>query len=252
VGGLEADDRRAFAALRHAVTPTEAEDLAADGWRRAEFGPWSGLWHATPGGWSAMPGHGHQDIGGFEVHYGTEPVFRDLGRGAYGEAGAAAFYRSALAHNGLVVDGRDPYPPNKPYYDDAFRRRIGGPPPRLRPDADGLTLDHQGYARLAGVGPLRRRWSFSASSMGIADRIEGSGRHRVTRRLHTTLAVAPTADGALIEGRNIRFRLRADGPVTVEPAAFWGAYGSARPATAIDVTVAAELPWQGVLTVEVA
>ena len=251
VGGLEAGERATFIGLRDAVTPAKAEDLAADGWRRAEFGVWSGLWHAAPAGWSAMPGHGHQDTGGFEVHYGTEPVFRDLGRGAYGERGEAAFYRSALAHNSLVVDGRDPYPPNKPYYDDAFRRRIGGPPPRLRPDEDGMTLSHQGYARLAGVGPLRRRWSFSASGMRIADRIEGSGRHCVTRRLHTTLAVERTADGALIKGQSTRFQLRADGPVTVEPATFWGAYGSTEPATAIDVTVAAELPWQGVLTVEV-
>ena len=87
-----------------------------------------------------------------------------------------------------------------------------------------MTLSHQGYARLAGVGPRRRRWSFSASGMRIADRIEGSGRHCVTRRLHTTLAVERTADGALIKGQSTRFQLRADGPVTVEPATFWGAY----------------------------
>ena len=252
VGGLDADDRRAFVDLRDAAAPADAGDLAADGWRRAEFGAWSGLWHAAPAGWSAMPGHGHQDTGGFELHYGTEPVFRDLGRGAYGETGEAAFYRSALAHNTVVVDGRDPYPPNKPYYDETFRRRIGGPPPNLRPADDGMTLDHQGYARLGGVGTLSRRWSFSASGMHIADRIEGSGRHCVTRRLHTTLAVERTASGALLTGEGARFRLSADSPVTVEPAAFWGAYGQAEPATAIDVTVATELPWQGILTVEVA
>jgi hypothetical protein len=195
------------------VTPADIGELAADGWRRAEFGAWSGLWHAPPTGWSQMPGHGHQDIGGFEVHYGSEAVFRDLGRGAYGETGEAAFYRSALAHNTVVVDGRDPYPPNKPYYDDAFRSRIGGPPPKLQRYLNAMTLCHQGYGRLGGVRALSRRWFFSASQMRIDD--------------------------------------GADGPVTIEPAAFWAAYGSGGPATAIEVAVAAELPWQGVLTVEV-
>jgi len=251
VGGLEAGDRQLLTALRDAVTPANTETLAADGWRRATFGAWSGLWHGAPAGWSAMPGHGHQDTGGFEVHYGNAPVFRDLGRGAYGETGEAAFYRSALAHNTVVVDGRDPYPPNKPYYDETFRRRIGGPPPRLQLTDDGMTLDHQGFTRIGRVGPLRRQWSFSASALRIADRIEGRGRHCVTRRLHTTLAVERTASGAFLKGETARFHLHADGPVTIEPVAFWSAYGSAEPATAIDVTVATELPWQGVLTVEV-
>ncbi len=251
VGGLETSDRAAFTDLRAAVTPIDGEALAADGWRRATFGPWSGLWHGAPGGWSAMPGHGHQDSGGFEVHYRSEPVFRDLGRGAYGETGEAAFYRSALAHNTVVVDGRDPYPPNKPYYHETFRSRIGGPPPRLEPTDDGMTLEHHGYARLSGVGTLRRRWSFSATQLRIADSVEGRGRHCVTRRLHTTLAVERTASGALLKGATARFHLHADGPVTIEPATFWGAYGRAEPATAIDVTIAAELPWHGVVRVEV-
>ena len=251
VGELEGDERAAFTELRGAVTPADNDALAADGWRRADFGAWSGLWHAPPAGWSAMPGHGHYDISGFEVHYGTEPVFRDLGRGRYGETGEAAFYRSALAHNSIVVDGRDPYPPNKPYYDKTFRDRIGGPPPSLQGCADGISLCHQGYARLGGVGALSRRWSFSGLQMRIHDGVDGGGRHRVTRRLHTTLAVERTADGALLKGRDAQFRIRADGPVTIEPATFWAAYGSGGPATTIDVEVATELPWQGVLTVAV-
>jgi hypothetical protein len=114
-----------------------------------------------------------------------------------------------------------------------------------------MTLSHHGYARLGSVGALSRRWSFSASELRIDDDVEGSGRHRVTRRLHTTLTVEPTASGALLKGQDACFRIHADGPVTIEPATFWGAYGSAGPATTIDVTVATELPWQGALTVAV-
>jgi len=122
-GLLDPEERDALSVLIAETNPVNENDLTADGWLRVDAPPWAGLWHAPPTGWSAMPGHGHQDVGSFEVHYCDEAVFVDPGRGAYGETGEAAFYRSAAAHNSLTVDGHDPYPPNRPYYDDRFRRR---------------------------------------------------------------------------------------------------------------------------------
>ena len=250
VGGLDPGDREAMVALSESCAPVAVGALAADGWLRADFGRWSGLWHAAPEGWSRMPGHGHQDCGGFEVHYGAEPLFRDLGRGAYTETGQAAHDRSALAHNTVVIDGADPYPPNKPYYDPAFRRRIGGPPPVLSRRGNEVTLSHEGYARLPGGGAVHRSWTFSRSGFRVRDRIEGGGRHRVTRRLHTVSAVEPTAEGVVIRGETARFRVVGDGPMTREPATFWSAYGMGEPATAIDVTIDAELPLDCEFTVQ--
>ncbi len=216
----------------------------ADGWLRADFGRWSGLWHASPGGWSAMPGHGHQDCGGFELHFDGEPLFRDLGRGRYGETGEAALYRSAATHNGMLIDGLDPYPPNRPYYDDAFRRRICGPPPLLARREDGVVVRHQGFSRLGGVGAVERHWRFSGTEFSIADRIEGRGRHRVSRLLHTTLPV----DGTIIGGK---YRLTAEGDMTTEAVTCWRAYGRGRPATAIRIEAAVQLPWESTISVEV-
>ena len=249
-GLLEETDRDALLALRDSCQPAAAADLAADGWLRADFGPWSGLWHAAPGGWPHMPGHGHQDCGGFEVHYADQPLFRDLGRGAYGEDGDAARYRSAHTHNTLTVDGADPYPPNKPYYDDAFRLRMGGPPPRLERDEHGVTLEHHGFARLDGGGRVRRHWSFSPNRLRVADRVEGGGRHTVTRRLHTTHSVEPTAGGVLIRAPDDTFRLSVEGTVSLAPATLWPAYGTGEPTTAIEIAVEADLPWDGELAVE--
>ncbi len=250
-GLLEESGRDALVALRDSCQPVAAAHLAADGWLRADFGPWSGLWHAAPEGWSHMPGHGHQDCGGFEVHYAGEPLFRDLGRGAYGEDGDAARYRSAHTHNTLTVDGADPYPPNKPYYDDAFRRRVGGPPPRLERDEHGVILEHHGFARLHGGGRVRRQWSFSPTGLRLADRVEGGGRHIVSRRLHTTHAVETGAAGVLIRARDHTFRLAAEGTVSLSPVTFWPAYGAGKPATAIEIEIEAALPWDGELAVEV-
>lgn len=50
---LSAEDRTAFLALRATILPADGEALRTDGWLRADFGPWSGLWHAPAGGLGA-------------------------------------------------------------------------------------------------------------------------------------------------------------------------------------------------------
>ena len=254
VDSLNPEARAALAGLRDSVAPVAAAELAADGWLRADIGPWAGLWHAAPEGWSPMPGHGHQDVGGFEVHYGGEQVLIDPGRGAYGEWGKAAFYRSARAHNTITIDGADPYPTNKPYYDDAFRRRIGGPPPTLARDGDEVVLRHQGFARLSGVGETVRHWRFSEKAMSVIDTVEGSGQHTATRVLYTDLPVRWDHGSVVLAGRNANYRIRIgahDYELTERPAVRWTAYGQGHEARAVVVTVHRRLPWTGAITVEV-
>ncbi len=248
---LEDAHREAFLALRDGSGPADDEALRRDGWLRREIGPWSGLWHAAPEGWSHMPGHGHQDCGAFELHHGTLPLFVDPGRGAYGETGEAALYRSAAVHGGLVLDDAEPYPPNKPYYDDAFRRAIGGPPPRLESDGDGVRLTHDGFRRLSGGGTVARRWNFKADGFALDDTVEGSGRHTIVRRLVTTLSAQTDGDDVRLVAPGAAFAVRGDGPVAVSPATYWEAYGEGRPATILAWPVEARLPWRGRLEVRV-
>lgn len=228
----------------------EAAPLAADGWHRLDIGNWSGLWHASPEGFSHMPGHGHQDCGGFELHYGDEPVFIDPGRGAYGEAGEAAHYRSARVHNTLQVDGADPFPPNKPYYDAVFRRHVSGAPPCVSRTENTLHLAHEGFNRLKGVSVVERDWAFSEDSMILRDRVEGRGRHGLSRLLVTPLNVMRDGDGLVLQGRKAAFRLKVDGAVDVKAMTRWRAYGRGEPVSAIRITNAASLPWSGQLTLE--
>ena len=252
MGLLNEDERARIEDLRASLRSPSPVELARDGWLRVDVGPWAGLWHAAPAGWSTMPGHGHQDCGSFEVHHQGEPLFVDPGRGAYGETGDAAFFRSARAHNTLLVDGADPYPPNKPYYDDRFRAAVGGPPPRLSGDDDGVRLRHLGYARLAGVGPVTRRWTFDPSGMAIADQVEGTARRTLTRMLYTTLPARREGNAVVLSGRTGRFRVTmADTDLDTEPTVRWTAYGESEPATAIEGTVRANLPWSGLVTVDV-
>ncbi len=241
-------ERNALAAL--ADRAGSADRLGADGWWRFDTGKWAGLWYVAPDGWSPMPGHGHHDLGSFEIHFDGAPLFRDPGRGAYGDDGEALAYVSARAHNGLTIDGAEPYPPNRPYYDHAFRRRIDGDPPVMRQGADGPELTHHGYRRLGGVGAATRRWRFDGDTMIVSDRVEGAGAHRIVRRLHTTHRVDACPGGALIAGGGREVRLTCDGAVTVETGKCWTAYGEAVAATVIDISLNATLPLETALTVE--
>lgn len=241
-GMLSDDDRAACIALRDSVADPDMEAVADSGWHVHKSGDWSLLVHAAPGGWPFYPGHGHQDLGGFELHVGETQVFVDPGRGAYGEEGEAAFYRSGQAHNTLLVDDADPYPVNRPYYSETFRKSVIAVPPVVGREADGLTLTHAGFGRLRGVGQLTRRWQMDKTSFRISDRLEGKGRHQTVRRLYTTLEASAEGDDIILTDGIHRFRLMADRAMTLSPAKVWVAYGRNVGGTVITISAAMKLP----------
>ncbi len=260
VAGLPKDARGALLALIDDTPPAPADDLCANGWLRFGHGPWSGLWHAAPDGFSQAPGHGHQDTGGFELHFEDLPVFVDPGRGGYGEDDAAAHYRSAFVHNTLSVDGAEPYPVNKPYYDDAFRQAMTGPKPGLSGGGDEVILSHNGFRRIKGIGGLNRQWRFTEKTMILTDRLKGpenhqgshQGTHRIIRRFLTPLDTEPGAGGVVLRGANKTFHLHSpDAAATVAPATLWHAYGGGHPGFIIEFAADAPLPWSGEVRLEV-
>ena len=250
VAGLDKKSKAALLDLIDATPPADTHQLAADGWLRFAHGPWSGLWHTAPGGWPHAPGHGHQDCGGFELHFNDAAVFVDPGRGAYGEDGEAARFYSADVHNTLTVDGADPYPANKPYYDDGFHQRVGGAA-RMHGGGGEVIVSHTGFQRLGEVGELRRRWRFTATDMVLTDDLDGSGRRRITRRFITPLEAEAGAGGVTLTGAGRTLHLSAadapDSDVTIAVAetTIWQAYGVSRGGYMITFTGEAPLPWSG-------
>lgn len=218
----------------------------ADGWGRFARGGWEMLMHAAPDGWSQMPGHGHQDIGSFELHWRGQAVIVDPGRGAYGEEGPAGWYCSAMAHNGLLVDGHDPLPPNKPYYDAAFRRRIGGSPPIVSCGEGRVSLRHQGFSRLKGCGAADRTWDIGDHDIAIRDRVDGAGRHHVRRRFFSPYPVSLENGRLAIDLGNGTLIMEAPNTtVALQSATRWRAYGVGEPIAVIDLQSETELPWAG-------
>lgn len=216
--------------------------LLKDGWLTKAFGAWHGLWHCPPQGWSHMPGHGHQDAGSFELHWNSERVIVDPGRGAYGETGDAKLYRSSQVHSLLSVDRYDPYPTNRPYYSYQFRQAVSGPAPALRPDHDRVVLRHHGYARLHGVGAAERSWRFQGDQVDILDTIEGRGRHLISRRLVTPLTVEVDGYHATMSSGTSTFKICSDAPLSARPVTLWHAYGEGRAGTIIEAEERLTLP----------
>jgi hypothetical protein len=231
----------------------EEERLRENGWLKAEFGSWSGLWHASPEGWSHMPGHGHQDCGSFELHFGDEPIFVDPGRGAYGSTGEAHYFQSAAAHNGIIIDGCEPYPANKPYYCGLFRDKYAKIAPKLDKAENSIALTYSGYGRLRLVDSVTRQWTFSESTVEIENQISGSNSHEFVQRLYTPLAISLNGNSVTLTGKDGAFRLTSQtGSIETGPAKIWRAYGHSMPGSVIKITHRSNLPWTNAIKLEVA
>ena len=236
--------------ITHRPSTKELLLLKGAGWYRKDIGPFSALWHAAPEGWSQIPGHGHQDTGSFELHCSEEPVFVDPGRGNYGETGDAALYRSAAVHNTIVINGADPYPPNKPYYSDNFRRIYGGTFPKVEVSNNTLKLTHFGYKRLKGVKQVSRKWTFKNNSMAITDRVIGRGRHKIDRILITPLRLERNGNNVLLYGAKTVYHLISDSNPTITVFPIWKSYGNSFLGSAIIISHEGSLPWTGKLRLE--
>ena len=250
-GLLPADEQAALVALRDGSALHDLDLLRADGWLRFDHRAWSGLWHAAPQGWGGLTGHGHQDLGAFELHHGGRPLLVDPGSPPPLVGWRAAeVCRSAAAHSGLSIGGRDPYPPQRRFYSDDFRRDVAGQPPVLAAEYDGVSLSFESYRRLGGPRQCFRRWRFGEDGgLVIDDRVLGTGRYLVERRLITPLTASVDADGVLlIDGRR-RFHVSGGGPVVIHKGCRWASDGTEMPLSLLVFAGRVNLPWQGQLRI---
>jgi hypothetical protein len=245
-GILDPDRQQNASAILGSVSPVSPDRLADDGWHRFGAARWHALSYVPPDGWPPMPGHGHQDLGSFELHDENLPVIVDPGRDSY----ASFRYEEAAAHNGLTIDGNAPTPVNRPYYADVFRHRIIGAFPQMQRTRDGRILRAAGFEYLKSVESAEREWRFTDSTVEILDRIGGRGRHVICRRLCTPLAVTRDGDTAIMSDGSSAYRVSPGAAFRLEETTCWSAYGEGRPATQIVSEVRGSLPFEGVIRIE--
>ena len=150
------------------------------------------------------------------------------------------------------MDDTDPYPANKPYYDNAFREAVAGGAPELTGGGDEVVLSHRGFGRIKGVGELRRQWRFIKNTLVLSDSLTGEGRHRISRRFVTPLKAEAGSGGVVLRNDGKTFHLYSpDATAVVTETTLWHAYGQGRAGFAIEFTVEAPLPWSGEVRLEV-
>ena len=243
---LSHDEQLLIKALAKETSPAKPKQLQHDGWIRADFGRWSMLTSAPSSGWPFMPGHAHQDIGSAEIHFDRQPLFVDPGRGAYGETGEAALYRSAAVHGGFRIDRQDPYPSNKPYYSDAFRQTVAGPA-WSEISANNVTITHGGYRRL-GIEFVQRAWFFDGNNLTITDYIKGRGQHVAERALVTPHDVKIKDDKVIIN--NLFIMHASDARPRITPVKIWETYGRSRQGSRIVFENTVSSSWDGTIKIE--
>ena len=222
------------------------DKLAQDGWHRFGAQDWQALAFVSPDGWPPMPGHGHEDLGSFELHDGATRVIVDPGRGTY----ANSDDERAQAHSGILIDGRGPMPVNRAYYSVSYRNRVIPECPEMTRSRNGGVLKYAGSGYGRQVDTIERSWVFTQKSVEISDRIEGRGRHRISQRFIVPGTAEVIENCAMISIGEKRYEISGTVPATSAPFTVWEAYGCGDGATAITFDQAVTLPFEGKIKID--
>ncbi|MBM3214395.1 hypothetical protein FJZ36_05725 [Candidatus Poribacteria bacterium] len=187
---------------------------------------------AAPIGLRNTGGHGHNDALSFELSCDGVDFIIDSGTYTYAADPAARNrFRSALAHNAVVVDNAEPARLGTGRrlwtIDDPYRVRVI----EWHSDADETRLcaEHDGYRRLPHPVTHRRRFMLSRTTdqLVVQDELEGIGEHSIRWLAHLEPGVQVRAEGrrAVLEFQGVCVALDADFDMTVEPCEISPSYG---------------------------
>ncbi len=195
-------------------------------------------------------GHAHNDLSSYELSYG-EPIVVDSGSYVYtADPQARDTFRSATAHNVMVVDGLDmhPLPAAEPFRMPAHAQ-FEVEEWREMDDEVVLSGSHDGFSRPGAPIRCRRRISLTRKlgAIEVIDEAAGQGRHEVESLIHLTARTEATSDTAnVVLVRSVARALRIDftGATSVSVERGWvsSQYGVRERAPLIRASVSGELP----------
>lgn len=183
---------RRFEALAETMTHPSAV-LPQAGIAILRAGPVTCALSAGSNGQNGIGGHGHNDKLAIELRCHGARLVADPGSPGYtADPDERTRYRSTAAHATLEIDGEEqnPIPTHRPFaLPDISRARLTRVD--LGPIRDVVEAEHVGYRRLAGA-PIHRRQLVldrQRHTLAIADRVLGSGRHRLVLRFPSSAPV---------------------------------------------------------------
>ena len=228
-----------------AVPPQPSAQTVGDYWTYRHGSDFL-LLDAGPVAPDHLPAHAHADLLGIEGSIAGRRLLVDSGNFHYQVPAMRRYCRSTAAHNVLEIDDRDQCD-----MWSTFRMGQRGWPGKLvTGTTDGIhwaRATHNAYRRL-GV-PLIGRWvgCREGGSWLIVDWAEGSGRHKLTNRLHLAPEVQATQvfpEQIRIECEELVFELRSLAPGTLSITSGWYCpeFGRRLPASVVEWTATTELP----------
>jgi hypothetical protein len=202
------------------------------------------------GGVGQNGNHAHNDLSSYELSYGV-PVVVDSGTYLYTEnAVARDAFRSARAHNVVVVDGLDMHPlPDREPFQMREHARSGVETWEQASDTIVLTGWHDGYRRQNSNVVCRRTIKLERASqtVEIIDAVEGEGKRYVESLVHLAVGCRVGREGPYelsvkAGDRELTIEFEGAGALTVEDGWVSSRYGVREPATLIRATAHADLP----------
>jgi hypothetical protein len=195
-------------------------------------------------------GHAHNDLSSYELSIGS-PVVVDSGTYVYtADLRARNAFRSARAHNVLVVDGLDmhPLPEAQPFQLPAHAR-FAVEEWSERADRATLIGWHDGFRCPDEPIRCRRRITLARDSgiVEITDEVIGRGTHRAESLVHLAAGCRATRVGpsaVRVDGgaRGVTIEFCGAGDVAVEPGEVSSQYGVRERADVVRASTFAELP----------
>lgn len=136
--------------------------------------------HAKAGTLGA--GHGHADQLAFDLYHDGENVLVDPGRYTYVAGKDRYWFKSAAAHNTVLVDGIDCYEAKDSW---EYRRmsKTTGISAKEKEGCGYIRMGLAGYAEL-GVFITRKLFILDNDTFLVLDELYGSGEHTLESRLH--------------------------------------------------------------------
>jgi len=193
--------------------------------------------------------HKHNELLGFELHIGGQPLIVDTGSYVYtSDFAARNLFRSTAAHNTVMVDGEEQNEVNPEWIFRMFEK--ADPKHEAFEENEGAVLyrgSHTGYTRLENPVTHQRTFRFdpATGTLTLADALSGAGAHKLEWFFHAAEGVAVTkeAGAIMLKAGDGAFRLDYDPRLEARVEESWvsPSYGVKRPAQRV------VLSWAGLL-----
>jgi Heparinase II/III-like protein/Heparinase II/III N-terminus len=203
-------------------------------------------------GQNGKGGHGHNDLSSFELSYGL-PFVVDPGTYVYtADAVARNAFRSARAHNVVVVDGLEMHPisPDAPFAMPSHAS-FGVEARQESAETAMLIGWHDGYSRLGSRVICRRSLKLDKRTnlLEVIDEVRGQGTRPIESLLHlapgcTARRVSPSGVDVHRSGRQLRIVFTGSDTLSIEDGWISERYGVREACPVVRAVTEGQLPMQ--------